>query len=342
MNIQGRYERLHPNLLRIAELWNEELQQHKHLLSISSAVGEFCGWDPKRIKDYCLSLGFNGAKVRFQDFEELAKLVHLAAARDFLLTAHLTDFAHWLYSPQQLRELMSEEEIEAYFGGSDHQKAVAKRFLEELDWAEKLGITTVTFHAAQIEFLGVLDMGFKFSDDEVLTRVGNFVTEMLPQSSFAGRFGLENDAPYTRGMRLPEHFGRLLRSIDLPNVGITLDIAHLVAHSLELEPDRELTRRIWTVHLSEPSLVKPPKVTKEEFEEARNRGFFPLRQLMGGVVRVIDAHNPVGGLITDSRRRLGRIYEANPDLVVVHELKVPLELLPQACKLQQAQLIGVA
>jgi len=341
MGIQQRYEKIVPCLSAIERLWREELNERKHLLSISSSVGKEFQWDPNRIKEFCLRLGFNGAEIRFENFKDPYVLGILSGSKDFFLTGHLTDFAYWLYSSQQISRIMQKEERKTYFGNPDHQRAVKERFLQELELAEKLGINILTFHAAQIELLGVLEGNFLFSDEEVLDRVKEFVIENLSLASFKGKLGLENDSVYTKGMRLPQHFETLLNSINMPSVGITLDTAHLVAHSIKLELSDKVMKRTLVVHLSEPNPLgtEIPKVSTKEIQTAIKQGFMSLRSLAGKVAGAVDVHNPVGEVITDIREVLSKLYQVSPSVIIVHELKTSLDLLPQACKIQQAQLV---
>jgi len=341
MDIWERYEIIKSRIPEIKKLWAREIEQHKHLLSINSSIANACDWSAEKIKDSCLSLGFNGAEIRFQGFKNHAGLESLIKNRDFLLTAHLSDFAHWLYSPKQIRKLMTESEREMYFGNKNHQKAVEECFLQELKLASQLGIETTTFHAAQIEFLGLLGREFLFSDEQVLEQVENFLIELLPQAHFKGKIGLENDGSYSRGMRLPKHFDVLADFINIQNVGFTLDVAHLASNSLDLVIAPELSKKIWVVHLSEPIFDDHLEISDELLSKIRNQGFATFRKLVGQVISCSDAHNPVGEVITDARIRLNRIYQANPNLVVVHELKVPLDIMKEACILQQAELLNL-
>lgn len=340
MDFLERYETLKPKILEVERLWLEELKRHKHVLSISSSIATACGWEAKKIRDYCLSLGFNGAEIRFQGFENPLALTSLTKDKDFLLTAHLSDFAHWLYSNEQIQGLMTNQERRAYFGNANHREAIKECFLRELKWANELGINNVTFHAGQIEFLGVFGKGFYFSDEQVLERVRRFLLELLPSSVFKKRIGLENDGPYSRGMRLPEHFEMLLSAIVKPNIGLTLDIAHFAAHSLDLATTPEMVKKVWVVHLSEPSLNHCPSISDEQLIEARNQGFAAFRSLVGQVISRKDVHNPVGWCIKDAKVRLDGIYQVNPALIVVHEIKVPISEMKKACILQQAELVS--
>jgi len=341
MDILKRYEIVKSIIPEIKKLWARETEQHKHLLSVSSSIANACDWNLEKIRDYCLSLGFNGAEIRFQGFKNPAGLELLRKDKDFLPTAHLSDFAHWLYSSEQIKNLMTESERVSYFGNKDHQKATEKCFLQELKLASQLDIDIVTFHAAQIEFLGLLGRSFLFSDEEVLERVKIFLLKLLPQANFKGKIGLENDGPYSRGMRLPKNFKALDNSINMPNVGFTLDIAHLASNSLDLKINHELSKKIWVVHLSEPILDSHLKISDELLSKTRSQGFIAFRKLAGQAISCSDAHNPVGEVITDAKMQLDKIYQANSTLVVVHELKVPLDIMKESCILQQAELLNL-
>ena len=341
MDILKRYEIVRSRIPEIKKLWARETEQHKHLLSVSSSIANVCDWNLERIKNYCLSLGFNGAEIRFQGFKNPIRLKTSKKDKNFLLTAHLSDFAHWLYDSEQIKNLMTESERVSYFKDKDHQKATEKCFLQELKLASQLDIDIVTFHAAQIEFLGLLGRSFLFSDEEVLERVKIFLLKLLPWADFKGKIGLENDGPYSRGMRLPKHSETMLDYITTSNVGLTLDIAHLVNNSLSLTINPELSKKILVVHLSEPTPDNHLEISDELLVETRSQGFIAFRKLVGQVISCSDAHNPIGEVITDAKIRLDKIYQANPALVVVHELKVSLDTMKEACLLQQAELIDL-
>lgn len=108
MEILERHKIIRPDIPNIKRLWAEEIAKHKHVLSVSSSMAKACGWEAKKVKDYCLSLGFNGAEIRFQNSGNSVEVLEtLAKDENFLLTAHLSDFAHWLYSPKQIQDLMT-------------------------------------------------------------------------------------------------------------------------------------------------------------------------------------------------------------------------------------------
>lgn len=251
--------------------------------------------------------------------------------KDKIKGYHLRFFPTWLdwyfLDEEKIKnESPSDEYLKSFYGGTS-KKEMIDYYRKELERAKDLEVEYVVLHGGSVSIYESFDYKFRFSDEEVLKKLVEFVNEIFDNNKYNFTLLIEN--LWWSGLKLVTYKEAeyLIKNISYKNIGFMLDTGHMLNTNLELKNSdeainyilenlknlKEYKNYIYGVHLN---YSLSGKYTIEKINEYRNKKY-DIEELLKEVythVGKIDTHNPF------ENKKIKEILKSLPIRYLVFEL----------------------
>ena len=251
--------------------------------------------------------------------------------KDKIKGYHLRFFPTWLdwyfLDEEEIKDKsLNEEFLKSFYGGTS-KKEMIDYYKNELETAKKLEVEYVVLHGGSVDIYESFNYNFRFSDDEILKKVVEFVNEIFDNEKYNFTLLIEN--LWWAGLKLISYQEAqyLIKNIKYKNIGFMLDTGHMLNTNLELKNSdeginyileniknlKEYRNYIYGIHLN---YSLSGSYTKEKINECRNKNLI-LEEILNEVyvhVGKIDLHNPF------ENKRIKEVIKHLPIKYLVFEL----------------------
>ena len=132
-----------------------------------------------------------------------------------------------------IKEYGSLEVAHQLYGGTD-KSAIIKKYNQELERAQRIGVQYVVFHVSEVTIEECYTRQYAYTDEEVVDAMCEIINELLDGKGYTFDFLMENlwwpGLNFTR----PVITKRLLDGINYEHKGLMLDTGHLMNTNLKL------------------------------------------------------------------------------------------------------------
>lgn len=312
------------------------------LVNISSYTSdiELIHNNPLILKNFLKEHDVDGVELMFLDQWD-----EVLYPKDILKGVHLRFWPTWLdfwrgNNNELLKQFGSEENIVACYGGLTRE-AWLSAYRKNIQTAVKTGAHYLVFHVSHARIQELFSWQFSASDSEVIEATIELVNELADE--IPSNMALLFENLWWPGLTLknPTLVARLLEGVKHSNIGIMLDVGHLMNTNQELKTEAEGIDYILSVlhSLGEYSrFVRGIHLHKSLSGEYMKQGSwgknekYDMGEIMHHVLE-IDQHQPFA---TSEVQRL--IQYVKPEFLVHEFMYSSIEEWSQKIKVQKAAL----
>lgn len=296
--------------------------------------------NPAVLKNFLTEHQVDGLELMF--FDQWDEKLY---PKEIVKGVHLRFWPTWLdfwrgNNEELLRQFGSEEDISAYYGGSTREEWLGT-YGENIRTAVKAGAQYLVFHVSHARIQELFSWQFSASDSEVIEATIELVNELIHEIPPNVALLFENLWWPGLTLKHPALVARLLDGIKHPNIGIMLDVGHLMNTNQELRTEAEGVDYILSVlHAlgTYRSYVRGIHLHKSLSGEYMKRSLcgkiekYDMGEIMNHVLE-IDQHQPF------TTREVQRLIDyVKPEFLVHEFMYSSMEEWSQKIKMQRSAL----